>query len=239
MILTGFHAIEEFIKSGSGKGVVSYVKENPRISSILALAAENGFSVKKVSEREFSKLSGELQAKGILLEGEKFDITWETLDDFLAEKRDGSSLVVVLDGVTDPHNLGAVLRSAAQFDADIVLVPSRRSVKETDVVARTSAGASSFVPVIQETNLVRSIDKLKKAGYWVYGARMDGQRIDTVDFSGKIALVLGSEGKGMRDLVEKKCDFFVSIPTAGRIDSLNISVAAGIIMYDIYRKMTH
>ena len=237
MILTGFHAIEEFVASGSGRGVIYYVKENPRIKRILERAEKNGFGIRKVSEKEFSKLSEGYQAKGILLTGEESSAVWKTLDDFLSEER-GSSLVVLLDGVTDPHNLGAVLRSAAQFGAGIVVVPSRRSVKETDVVARTSAGASSFVPVVQETNLVRSIDKLKKAGYWVYGARMDGSRIDTVDFPEKTALILGSEGKGMRELVERKCDLFVSIPTTGKLDSLNISVAAGIVLYEIYRRRT-
>ncbi len=236
MLFTGFHAIEEFIRSGAGDGVVYYTKENSRIHSILALAEKNGFPVKKISENDFSKLTGGSRTKGIVLEGEKKGGTITSLDDFLFSAGDRDSLVVLLDGVTDPHNLGAVLRSAAQFGADLVIIPSRRSVKETDVVARTSAGASTFVPVVQETNLVRAIEKLQKADYWVYGARMDGRRIDTVDFSGRTALILGSEGKGMRELVEKKCDFFVSIPTTETIDSLNISVAAGIIMYEIYRK---
>ena len=236
MLFTGFHAIEEFIRSKAGKGVVYYTKENSRISSIIAAAAKAGFPVKKVSEKELLKLSGDLENRGILLEGERRVADWKSLDDFLSAGAEGDSLVLLLDGITDPHNLGAVLRSAAQFGADIVVIPSRRSVKETEVVSRTSAGASSLVSVVQETNLARSLEKLKKAGYWVYGARMEGDRLDAVDFSGKTALVLGSEGKGMRELVEKKCDFFVSIPTTGKIDSLNISVAAGIIMYEIYRK---
>lgn len=236
MLFTGFHAIEEFIRSGTGDGVVYYTKKNSRINSILDLAVKTGFPVKKISETDFSKFTGGYQTKGIVLEGEKQVRTITSLDDFLFEAGEGDSLVVLLDGITDPHNLGAVLRSAAQFGADIVVVPSRRSVKETDVVSRTSAGASTFVPVVQETNLVRAIEKLQKADYWVYGAKMEGERVDTVDFSGKTALVLGSEGKGMRELVEKKCDFFISIPTTEKIDSLNISVAAGIIMYEIYRK---
>ena len=236
MLYTGFHAIEEFIRSGSGHGVIYHTKENSRINSILDLAVKNGFPVKKISEKKFARITEGYQTKGIILEGEKKHQAIASLDDFLFEAGDGDSLVVLLDGVTDPHNLGAVLRSAAQFGVDMVVVPSRRSVKETDVVARTSAGASAFIPVVQEINLGRAIEKLQKAGYWVYGAKMEGRHIDTVDFSRKTAIILGSEGKGMRELVEKKCDFFISIPTTGKIDSLNISVAAGIIMYEIYRK---
>jgi len=237
VILTGFHAVEEYIKSRRGKGILYVSGTGNRIDRIKTLAGENGITVKTVSKKELSELAGGEDARGLLLSAsDSGPAGWKTVDEFLSSDVKDDSLAVILDGITDPHNLGAVLRSAVQFGADIAVLPVRRSAKETSVVAKTSAGASSLIPVVYESNLVRAMEKLKKAGFWIYGARMDGERADKVDFSGKTALVLGSEGKGMRDLVEKNCDIFVSIPTTGKIDSLNVSVAAGILMYEIYRR---
>lgn len=234
-MLTGYHAIEEVLSVRGGACSLYYSKENSRINTLLSIAKNKGIPVQRVSPKELEKLAQGEETRGVLL------IQKETpnvinLDLFLRTLRRDTALVLLLDGITDPHNLGAVLRSAAQFNADLVVVPSNRSIKDSDIVSRTSAGASIYVPVTSETNLVRSINKLKKSGFWVYGADMGGTPVYKTKFSGKIALVLGSEGKGMRDLVEKSCDFIVSIPTTGKIDSLNISVAAGILLYEIYRQ---
>lgn len=235
MILTGYHAVEEYIRARKGGGILYVSRSGSRIDRIKALAAENGIIVKNISEKEIAGFAEGMETRGLLFTAVDPNPGWKTVDEFLSSGVEENSLVLILDGITDPHNLGAILRSAVQFGADLAVLPTRRSAKETSVVAKTSAGASSLISVVYENNLVRVMEKLKKADYWIYGARMNGERADKVDFSGKTALVLGSEGKGMRDLVEKNCDIFVSIPTTGRIDSLNVSVAAGILMYEIYK----
>lgn len=236
MVFTGLHAIEEYIKLRNRRGTLYYCKNNARIDRIIRMAEENGYNVNKITAGELQKLSKGESGRGIIFIGDDSSTSFRDLDSFLQSTTDKNTLIIILDGVTDPHNLGAVVRSAALFNTDLVIIPSRRSVKETDVVSKTSAGASTYVPVLVETNLVRTIEKLKKRGFWVYGAKIDGIPLPSVKFSGKTALILGSEGKGMRNLVEKQCDFLVSIPTSGKIDSLNISVAAGIFLYEIYQQ---
>ncbi len=236
MMLTGYHAIEEVLSVRGEAGSLYFSKENSRINTLLGIAKNRGIPIQRVSPKELEKLAQGEETRGVLLIREEETSNVINLDFFLRSLRRDTALVLILDGITDPHNLGAVLRSAAQFNADLVIVPSNRSIKDSDIVSRTSAGASIYVPITSETNLVRSIDKLKKEGFWVYGADMGGSPVCKTKFSGKIALVLGSEGKGIRDLVEKNCDFIVSIPTTGKIDSLNISVAAGILLYEIYRQ---
>lgn len=142
---------------------------------------------------------------------------------------------MVLDGITDPHNLGAILRSADQFGADLVLIPERRSVQANETVVKVSSGAAQYVPVAVVTNLNRELEYLKKNGFWVYGADMKGNSSYEEKFSDRTVIVMGSEGDGMSSLVKKNCDYIVSIPMQGHIDSLNVSVAAGILMYE-YRR---
>jgi len=159
-----------------------------------------------------------------------------SLKEFLKGSIPEQSLVVVLDSITDTHNLGAILRSADQFDADLVLLPERRSAQVNETVARTSAGASAWVPTLQVANLNRTLEALREAGYWIYGADMGGARGDSLDLRGRTCLVMGSEGKGISKLTRSYCDTSISIPTGGKIDSLNVSVAAGILMYEIRRQ---
>ena len=147
--------------------------------------------------------------------------------------------VVVLDSVTDPHNVGAIIRSADQFGAALVIMPERHSannVNDNDVIARSSAGASSWVPVSVVTNLVRTVEKLKSNGFWVYGADAGGVSVEEGKFFKKSVLVMGSEGTGISRLLKEQCDSIVSIPTCGKIDSLNVSVATGVLLYEIYRQ---
>ena len=143
------------------------------------------------------------------------------------------SIVVVLDSITDPHNVGAVLRSCDQFGADLVIMPERRSAIESEVIDRSSAGASAWVPVSVVQNLVRSVELLKKAGYWIYGADAGGEDVVTADFASKAVLVMGSEGEGIARLLKESCDTIISIPTCGRLDSLNVSVAAGVLLHEM------
>jgi 23S rRNA (guanosine2251-2'-O)-methyltransferase len=145
-------------------------------------------------------------------------------------------LVVLLDGITDPHNMGAILRSCDQFGVDLVVCPKRNSAAgESAVVHRASSGAASWVPTVEVPNLSAAIMSLQKAGFWVYGADAQGAAASGVSFAPRSALVLGCEGTGMGRLVSKHCDTIVAIPTTGHVDSLNVSVAAGILLYEIRR----
>ena len=144
---------------------------------------------------------------------------------------------MILDRVTDPHNVGAILRSCDQFGASLVIIPENNSSKDiegNEVIGRTSAGASAWVPVSIVNNLVRAVEQLKKAGYWVYGADAGGETLGKINFANKSVLIMGSEGTGIAQLLEKQCDTIVSIPTCRKIDSLNVSVAAGVLLYELY-----
>ena len=147
--------------------------------------------------------------------------------------------VVILDRVTDPHNVGAIIRSCDQFGASLVIIPEHNSANDiagNEVISRTSAGASAWVSVAIVNNLVRAAEQLKEAGFWIYGADAGGDTCGKIEFAKKTAIIMGSEGSGISQLLEKQCDSIVSIPTCGKIDSLNVSVAAGVLLYELYRR---
>lgn len=144
--------------------------------------------------------------------------------------------IIILDKITDPHNFGSILRTANCVGADGVIIPKRGSVGISDIVAKTSAGAVEYTPVAKVTNLSQTIDMLKKEGIWVAGAEADGESMYKTDLKGAIALVIGSEGEGISRLVKEKCDFLCKIPMFGNINSLNASVAAGVMMYEVVRQ---
>jgi 23S rRNA (guanosine2251-2'-O)-methyltransferase len=159
------------------------------------------------------------------------------LDDVIASKRSAYATIIVLDGVEDPHNLGAILRTADASGADGVVIPERRAAGVTGTVAKTSAGASEHLPIAKVTNISRTIEDLKSRNIWIVGLDERGsQTYDSVDYKMDCAIVLGAEGKGLHDLVKKKCDFLVSIPMLGRVPSLNVSVAAGVVLYEVARQ---
>lgn len=143
---------------------------------------------------------------------------------------------MILDSVTDPHNVGAVIRSCDQLGADLLVLPEKRGASESAVIERSSAGASAWVPTAIVTNLVRAVEKLQKAGFWVYGAAAGGSAAHSLDLTGNTALIMGSEGSGIGRLLAKKCDGFIAIPCCGKLDSLNVSVAAGILLYERRRQ---
>ena len=159
------------------------------------------------------------------------------LDDVIAAKRGHYSLVIVLDGVEDPHNFGAILRTAEAAGANGVVIPERRAAGVTGTVAKASAGASEHLPVAKVTNIARTIEELKAKNLWIVGLDERGkQNYDEVDYKMDCAVVLGAEGKGLHDLVAKKCDFLVSIPMLGKVPSLNVSVAGGVVLYEVVRQ---
>ncbi len=165
-----------------------------------------------------------------------------TLEDILAAANAGhgrgeKGLIVLLDGVEDPHNLGAVIRTALAAGAHGVVIPERRAAGLTDTVARASAGALSHLPVAKVTNLVRAMEELKQAGYWLIGLDEDAPKSYTqADYTSSVGIVLGGEGQGLHELTRKRCDFVVSLPTVGPVKSLNVSVAAGVVLFEALRQ---
>ena len=249
---TGFHSIEEKIRSLKGSPVsdckLYYSKPGPRIKKILAAAKEAEIPFLQVSDDELDKMVSNLPEalrdhRGIVLElkgEEKKSANTVNFDDWLKTCNKEKATVVILDRVTDPHNVGAIIRSCDQFGADLVILPEHKAankIEDNDVIARTSAGSSAWVPVALVNNLVRAVEQLKELGFWVYGADMGGETCGKVDFADKSAIVMGSEGSGMARLLEEKCDTIISIPTCGKIDSLNVSVAAGVLLFERFRRL--
>ena len=163
---------------------------------------------------------------------------YATVEDLLAiaEERGEPPFLLICDGVEDPHNLGAIIRSAECMGAHGIIIPKRRSVGLTPVVAKASAGAIEHLSVARVTNLVAAMEQLKEAGLWIYAADMDGSPYDTADLTGAVALVVGNEGNGISRLVREKCDFVLSIPQYGCVNSLNVSNAAAILACEIARQ---
>ena len=235
--LTGFHAIEERIKSGHACGPLLLAKAGPRAREIVTLAANNKIRVDRVGTFELDGLAPDHRGIALQVEDEagRADID---LEDFISGLDDhppagGDALVLILDEITDPHNYGAILRCCDQFGADLVISRSRRSAKNAEVISKTSAGAVSWVAQAETPNLVRAAEDLKEAGFWIYGADMEGEPAHQKDLRGRTALVLGSEGSGISRLLRERCDGMVGIPSLGRIDSLNVSVAAGVLLYEV------
>jgi 23S rRNA (guanosine2251-2'-O)-methyltransferase len=162
---------------------------------------------------------------------------YNDLDDVIEGKRGHYSLLVVLDGVEDPHNLGAILRTADAAGANGVIIPERRAAGVSGTVTKASAGASEHLPIAKVTNIARTVEELKSRNIWTVGLDERGkQTYDQLDYNMDCALVVGAEGKGLHDLVKKKCDFLVSIPMLGKVPSLNVSVAAAVVLYEIVRQ---
>ncbi|MBR6153052.1 MAG: 23S rRNA (guanosine(2251)-2'-O)-methyltransferase RlmB [Treponema sp.] len=249
-IYTGFHAVEERIREykehpAGSRLTVEYSKPGPRIKKILELASKANVECRQVSDRDLDASVAGLPEtvrnhRGIILRvsGEKaISQNVVQLDQWLSACPDQAT-VVILDSVTDPHNVGAIIRSCDQFGASLLILPERRSasdVQENQIIARSSAGSSAWVPVSVVTNLVRSVQMLKEAGFWIYGADAGGENLSKTQFAPKTCIIMGSEGHGMSRLLSENCDAIVSIPTCGKVDSLNVSVAAGVLLYERYR----
>ena len=233
--LTGFHAIEERIKSGHACGPLLVAKSGPRAKKIVTLAVDNKIRLERVGTFDLDGLAPDNRGIALQVEDDGHsDISFEDFIAGLGERRD--ALVLVLDEITDPHNYGAILRCCDQFGVDLVLGRNRRSAKHAGVISQTSAGAVSWVPQAETPNLVRAMEDLKKAGFWIYGADMEGEPVHNIKLGGRIALVLGSEGSGISRLLRERCDGMAGIPSVGRIDSLNVSVAAGVLLYEVRRQ---
>ncbi|SDL26677.1 23S rRNA (guanosine(2251)-2'-O)-methyltransferase RlmB [Natronincola ferrireducens] len=207
------------------------------IQKIIGMTKDRGIPIQYVERQKLNELSGDSNHQGVIAMVAAYK--YSNLEDILEiPKRKGQHpFVLILDEIMDPHNLGSIMRTADAVGAHGVIIPKRRSVGLTATVAKTSAGAIEYVPVAKVSNIAQTIDKLKEEGLWVAGADMTG-REDYFDaeLSGPIALVIGSEGKGISRLTKEKCDFLVKIPMVGEVASLNASVAAATLMYEIFRQ---
>lgn len=243
-LIYGFHAIEEALKKRHRGADLMVSGRSKRISALIALAEQKGCRVRNVSREELDNLSKGVDHRGVLLflsdsvSFGKKPTTNRDFDTALQQLATGEeqALILLLDGITDPQNLGAILRSADQFAVDLVVLPERRSAGDGAVVDKVSAGASLHVPRSVVPNIPRAVEGLKKAGFWVYGADMGGDSAWNLSLKGKVAIVLGAEGRGIGRLVRERCDEIISIPSRGHIDSFNVSVAGGILLYECRRQ---
>ncbi len=234
--LTGFHAVEEALAAGRAldRIVIARGRHGERVEAVVQLARSKSVPVRFEERSQIDRLAGTREHQGIAaLAAAKPALE---LEDLLAAKTP-QGLLVLLDGIEDPHNLGAIVRTALAAGAHGVVIPERRAVGLTDTVERASAGALAHLPVARVKNLVRAMEEMKEAGYWLIGLdeRAD-KKYTEADFSGQVGIVLGSEGEGLHELTRKRCDFLVSIPTSGPVRALNVSVAAGVVLFEVVRQ---
>lgn len=240
--LTGIHAVREALDAQRpfDRIVIAKGRQDTRVEEIVQLARKQNVSVRFEDRRELDRLANATDHQGVVaLVAAR---AAATLEDILAAANHGSGhgskgLIVLLDGVEDPHNLGAIIRTSLAAGAHGVVIPERRAAGLTDTVARSSAGALAHLPVAKITNLAQTMEELKEAGYWLVGLDERADKSYTeVDYTSSVGIVLGGEGQGLHDLTRKRCDFVVSLPTSGPVKSLNVSVAAGVILFEVLRQ---
>ena len=238
--IAGINPVDGALNNDAGRVreiVVENGQRNARVQTLIERAHALKIAVHHRPREQLDKLAGDARHQGVVARYEAPPMASESDLPGLLDAAGSEALVLVLDGVTDPHNLGACLRSAAAAGATAVIVPKDRAVGLTPVVRRASAGGADRVPLIAATNLARALRMLKDAGVWITGLAGDTETsIYAMDFKGPIALVLGSEGEGMRRLTRETCDFIAKIPMPGAMESLNVSVATGIVLFEALRQ---
>lgn len=239
-LLIGIHAVSSALKAAAGD--VEWLRiadesKNKRLAEIESRAHGSGIKVIRVKTPELDKLSGQQRHQGVIAGFRGSNIASEGRLDAIIDAMENTPLILVLDGVQDPHNLGACLRTAEAAGADLVVICKDRSAGITPVVRRAASGAAETLLVIQATNLARVLRTLKKRGIWLAGTSdAASESLYATDLTGPLALVMGSEGSGLRRLTSELCDYLVSIPMAGQVESLNVSVATGVCLYEINRQ---
>lgn len=236
--IEGRNAVMEAFRSGKCVDklfLLDGCQDGP-VRSIAREARKHDTIVKYVSRERLDQMSETGAHQGVIAQAAAYD--YATVEEILARAQEKGEppFLILLDGIEDPHNLGAIIRTANLVGAHGVIIPKRRAVGLTSVVAKTSAGALNYTPVAKVTNLGKTIEELKEKGIWFVCADMGGERMYDLNLSGPIGLVIGNEGEGVSRLVREKCDFVASIPMKGDIDSLNASVAAGVLAYEILRQ---
>jgi 23S rRNA (guanosine2251-2'-O)-methyltransferase len=234
VIIYGINPVLEAVRAGRAREVRVSDRGGDRLRELLALAHERGVPVKRLPQDVIAR-----QAKGGVHQGVVAEV--EEMRDYSVEElvrgAAGVPLLVVLDGIEDPHNLGAILRTADAAGVDGVVVQSRRSAALGGAAAKASAGAVSHVKIAEVVNIARAIEELKTLGVWTVGLAGEGtEPYDAIDFTVPAAIVLGAEGTGLRRLVRERCDFLAAIPMRGHVDSLNVSVAAGVTLFEAVRQ---
>ncbi len=235
-IICGRNPVIEAIKSGMSIDTVYVSGHGGILGKINSMAKDAGAVVKGVNNQKLDQLSGGRAHQGVAAAASCAE--YASLEDILAvsEKKGTNPFIIICDEIEDPHNLGAIIRTAEAAGADGIIIPKRRSASLNATVFKTSAGAASWLPVARVSNLASAVDELKKRGVWIYGTDASGESYESTDLKGSIALVIGSEGFGMSRLIKEKCDFLLRLPMNGKITSLNASVAAGIFMYEAVRQ---
>jgi len=237
--LTGIHAVREALAARRPvqSVLIARGRHGDRLEEIVRLARRNGVPLRFEERPQIDRAAGTRDHQGViaLIAAQ----TSVSLDELLAEDHSSaaSGLLVLLDGVEDPQNLGAIIRTSLAAGAGGVVIPERRAVGLTEAAVRASAGAAAHLRVARVTNLVRAMEEIKQAGYWLVGLDERAEKRHTdIDLSVRVALVLGGEGKGLHQLVRDRCDFVVSIATTGPVRSLNVSVAAGVVLFEVVRQ---
>lgn len=238
LYIEGKNSVMEAIRAGKTieRITMEKGKEKTNLADILAAAKERGIDVRFASATEISYMTHSKNPQGVV--AKLSDYRYYEVDEILADAREKNEppFILILDEIEDPHNFGAILRTAHLMGAHGVIIPKDRSATLNATVARASAGAIHYIKVARVTNLVRTIEELKKEGLWFTVTDMDGKPVSEMDFSGPTGLVIGNEGKGVSRLIRETCDFTASIPMRGKIDSLNASVAAGIFCYEVMKQ---
>jgi 23S rRNA (guanosine2251-2'-O)-methyltransferase len=237
-VIFGINAVAESLKA-RGRAFewvgVATERKDLRLQKLIQDCRKSSIPVRFLPRVELDRMAGSGSHQGVV--AVTSNKQYNDLDDLIATKRGQYALIVVLDGVEDPHNLGAILRTADASGADGVVIPERRAVGITGTVVKSSAGASEHLPIAKVTNIARTLEDLKAQNIWTVGLDERGaQSYDSLDYNMNCAIVLGAEGKGVHDLVARKCDFLVSIPMLGKVPSLNVSVAAGVVLYEVVRQ---
>ena len=237
-IIEGRNAVLEAFRAGKTIDklfVLDGCQDGP-VKSILREAKKTDTIINFVDKERLDRLANSGHHQGVVAQAAAYE--YAEVEDILnaAKEKGEAPFIFILDEIEDPHNLGAIIRTANLCGAHGVIIPKRNSVGLNSVVAKTSAGAVEYTPVAKVTNIANTIDSLKDEGLWIAAADMDGQEMYDIDLKGSLGLVIGSEGEGISRLVREKCDFIASIPMAGEINSLNASVAAGVLMYEALRQ---
>ncbi|NLP26152.1 MAG: 23S rRNA (guanosine(2251)-2'-O)-methyltransferase RlmB [Clostridiales bacterium] len=234
--IIGRNPVLEALKSNELLDTVYVSGSGGSLSQICSLARDKGVVVKDVNMQKLDFMAEGGSHQGIIAVGACAE--YVSVADILevSAKKGTPPFIIICDQIEDPHNLGAIIRTAEASGADGVIIPKRRSASLNHTVYKTSAGAASWLPVARVSNLASTIDELKKNGVWIYGTDAGGEDYTGTDLKGSIAIVIGSEGSGLGRLIKDKCDFLLKLPMLGRIESLNASVAAGIFMYEVIRQ---
>lgn len=235
-IIIGRNPVLEALKSNETIDTLYISSTGGVISHIVALAKEKNITIKNVSDKKLSSMCDNKSHQGVIATIGSAE--YASLEDILKVSKDKgtSPFIVICDEIEDPHNLGAIIRTCETAGVDGIIIPKRRSATLNATVRKTSAGAVSYVPVARVSNLASAIETLKQNNVWIYGTDADGENYTNVDLTGGIALVIGSEGFGMGKLIRDKCDFLLSLPMFGKVNSLNASVAGGIFIYEAVRQ---